>query len=275
MNTGPDLRTWRFLLRSSCVKLAVGLALLMLAVVASLVYISHDEPSFRGRSAHYWSRAFRAATDEQGNGISYGGHQDWTTRLSISIGIRHEDRDLLDLLYSDDPERVAVLIELLRDPDPRVRRHVATTVGWMKQAPKAMLPALILASHDQDVKVRAGAVHALGSIGPDAEAAVPDLIQALDDSDRDVRSYALYSLRQIGPGARPAIPALIRALTYEDDHLKGWAAYALEAIGPEARIAVPLIAELLKNKDFRISDPGYNALAKLDPQALAEAMRWR
>jgi len=45
--------------------------------------------------------------------------------------------------------------------------------------------------------------------------------------------------------------------------------------GALGSVAAPLIAELLKSEDMNASDPGYNALAKLDPQALTEAMRWR
>jgi len=254
------------------VKLAVaGVALLMLAAVATILHVRHREPSFRGRSTSYWKAAWKAALSNDGE------RQGWAARLAISLGIQDQDldRDRHDLLFSDDPEAVPVLVELLRDDDLRLRRYIATMVGSMKEAPKAMLPALIVAAHDEDTEVRAGAVQSIGSMGPDAEAAVPDLIQALDDHDRTVRREALYSLRRIGPGARDAIPALMRVLTHDDDYLKGWAAYALGAIDAEARVAVPLIAELLKSKDINVSDPGYNTLAKLDPQALAEAMRWR
>src|SRR5262249_35246244 len=119
MNTRPDEPTWRSMLRSSRVKLAAWLALLMLVVCATLLQFLPSGPCFRGRSAGYWSRSLRASMGENGDGISYGGRQSWITRLSISFGIRHEDRDLLDLLDSDDPDRIPVLVELLKDDDPR------------------------------------------------------------------------------------------------------------------------------------------------------------
>jgi len=224
------------------------------------------EPHFRGRPASYWERAFKTSFD--GHGVSYHNH-DSLTELLITHGFRHSDDDLHDLIHGDEPERLPILARLLRDPDPKVRRHIAVWLGWMKKAPVEMVPPLIVAAGDSDPEVRAAAVHSLGSVGPEGKDAVPTLLVSLTDEDARVRREAIYALSQIGPNARAGVPQLIELLKSEDREVRKEAAHALGHIGgEEAKTAVPLLAAMIGDKEMNYSDAGWNALNRIDPATL-------
>jgi len=117
----------------------------------------------------------------------------------------------LELIRLGEPA-VPGLIEMLKDPDPRVRGLAASTFWGMGGKARAAAPALGEALSDPDPSFRTQVAMALENMGPDASEAVPALIKALADPDRGVRQASVKALGKIGPGAKAAIPALRRAL---------------------------------------------------------------
>jgi HEAT repeat protein len=107
------------------------------------------------------------------------------------------------------------LIELLSDPDPRLRAKAASTLWGMGDRGKTAVPALCTALGDSESTVRVGSAMALENMGPAAADAVPALVTALGHPDGDVRVWAAKALGKIGPQARPALPALKRAARHE------------------------------------------------------------
>jgi HEAT repeat protein len=239
---------------------------------------SNDEPYFRGRSATYWAAAINAASWDDGAALAISSQKSWVTQLSISMGLRHKDEEVWDVLFGDDPCKIPVLIRLLQHQDPHIRRFAARGFEWpwptaRLPGAKAAIPVLNNALKDDYAYVRKYAAEALEQFGPAAREAVPALIESLEDDDEGVRKAAIHTLGEIGPEARDAVPALMKLLNSDDRRLRGNAASALGGIGPEAKAAVPYLLDLVKDESMNVRDSAYYALEKNDPQALAEAMR--
>ena len=139
-------------------------------------------------------------------------------------------------------EAARAFLRALKDPDPRVRRAAAESLGLLHVEGEAVIPALIAmaktdkacvaaddlietrSSTDRDLGYDLGdrkkggdplqiaAIRALGSFRGDAAPAVPELVRALRDDDLRVRWFAAEALAMIGPKANAAVPALIEAL---------------------------------------------------------------
>ena len=76
--------------------------------------------------------------------------------------------------------------EALRDPDAKVRKKAAFTLGNIGPSDPAVLPALIGALKDADAGVRCEAILALLKYGPEARGAVAAL-EELRQRDRDAK----------------------------------------------------------------------------------------
>jgi HEAT repeat protein len=86
----------------------------------------------------------------------------------------------------------------LRDPDAKVRKQAAFTLGNIGPSDPAVLPALLGALKDEDAQVRCEAILALLKFGPEAKKAVPALTElAQQDSDDQVRAYAAKALARL------------------------------------------------------------------------------
>jgi HEAT repeat protein len=86
----------------------------------------------------------------------------------------------------------------LRDPDARVRKKAAFTLGNIGPSDAAVLPALIKALKDADAGVRCEAILALLKYGPGAGEALPDLTEIRHkDRDAKVRAYAARALEKL------------------------------------------------------------------------------
>jgi HEAT repeat protein len=90
------------------------------------------------------------------------------------------------------------------------------------------------ALHNPDVKVRRQAAFTLGNIGPSHPAVLPALIGALKDTDAEVRCAAILALLKYGPGAREAVPVLTECRHKDRDaKVRAYAARALDALEHE------------------------------------------
>ncbi len=96
-----------------------------------------------------------------------------------------------------DPERVAGLIELLKQGELEHRRIAAEDL--MSINAPAVVPALIEALHDTDQGVRLMAVWALGQ--KNDPAAEPALLNLVNDPSAEIRAVALNSLGTLNPNA--------------------------------------------------------------------------
>jgi HEAT repeat protein len=89
----------------------------------------------------------------------------------------------------------------LRDPDARVRRKAAFTLGNIGPSDPAVLPALTGALEDADAGVRREAILALFKYGPGAAQAAGALAEARDrDASSQVRACAARALEKLGSG---------------------------------------------------------------------------
>ena len=144
-------------------------------------------------------------------------------------------------------DAVIIMIRLLSDPDPRMRRAAMGELGGMAECAGPSLPVLMaildgkdrpdergmaaslmadivphvsrekkdsivraLGRHldDPAVAVAWTCRHVLESLRNDAVAAIPDLIRALSSASSDQRCHAIELLGKMGPRATPALPAL-------------------------------------------------------------------
>jgi HEAT repeat protein len=88
--------------------------------------------------------------------------------------------------------------DALRDPDAKVRRKAAFTLGNIGPSDPAVLPALIRAFKDSDAGVRCEAILALLKYGPGAQQAIPALAEVREkDREAKVRDYAAKALNKL------------------------------------------------------------------------------
>ncbi len=73
------------------------------------------------------------------------------------------------------------------------------------------------ALHDPDAKVRRKAAFTLGNIGPSDSAVVPALTQAIRDQDPAVRREVILALIKCGSAAEDAVPALAEMSNRDPD----------------------------------------------------------
>jgi HEAT repeat protein len=89
--------------------------------------------------------------------------------------------------------------EALRNPDVRLRKKAAFTLGNIGPGDAAVLPALLLALKDRDAAVRREAILALVKYGPGARDALPTLTELRrHDPDSQVRGYAARAVQKLG-----------------------------------------------------------------------------
>jgi HEAT repeat protein len=119
--------------------------------------------------------------------------------LSLSIFIFSGQLGCLQEAQAPSVERgVAVLIALLQDDSPDIRRTAAESLGKIgdQSAPPAVLPLL----SDPMPAVRAAAAQALGwTAGPTDEEVIAGLLRLLADPDDRVRQAAALAIGDIEP----------------------------------------------------------------------------
>src|SRR5947209_16653523 len=76
--------------------------------------------------------------------------------------------------------------EALRDPDARVRKKAAFTLGNIGPSDAAALPALLEALHDADAGVRCEVILSLLKFGSRGKEAIP-LLNEVREKDRDAK----------------------------------------------------------------------------------------
>ena len=158
-------------------------------------------------------------------------------------------------------DAVPSLMELLEEPNPRLKQRATGALGLVGAAAEPAVPALVknLKSPDRDVRMLAA--DALGWIGKRPDLAVPALIEALKDSDIGVGIYAAESLGRFGDRATNAIPALLENFAARDYRIRQSAAVALSRISPEttAKEVIPVLL-----RDLQDSRPNFRNSAMIN-----------
>jgi hypothetical protein len=85
-----------------------------------------------------------------------------------------------------------LLLQLMSDPSPLVRRKMATLLGWTSM--EGVLPVLAELSKDPEAKVRRAALFSLMALYP--EESEERLINAMGDPDLNLRKWAKRSLEK-------------------------------------------------------------------------------
>lgn len=102
---------------------------------------------------------------------------------------------------------VSLLLELLRDEVPEMRRMAAESLGKIgdPRAADSILPLI----HDPAAIVRAASLLAMGRVKPTAtDGVVALLTRALEDPDESVRQAAVVAIGEIEPGSRLLEPVV-------------------------------------------------------------------
>ena len=103
---------------------------------------------------------------------------------------------------------VSLLLELLRDEGPEVRRTAVESLGKIGD-PRAVEPMLPLL-HDPTALVREASVLAMGRVKPPVTSEVIGLLtQALEDSSESVRQAAVVAIGDIEPSSQLLQPVLV------------------------------------------------------------------
>jgi HEAT repeat protein len=157
----------------------------------------------------------------------------------LGVGDRAATIRALSRFKAEARPAIPALLELLKDPDPRIRWEAARTLGKIGADAAVAVPALVEAFKDPEAPVREHAAEALGDIGPPAKDGVPALIEALRDADMKVRRDAARSLGLIGPAAKTALPALRQLDKDPEREVREAASKSLRQLDPDSAVKKP------------------------------------
>jgi HEAT repeat protein len=150
-------------------------------------------------------------------------------------------------------EELPLYLEALKDPTTETRVAVLSVLRQFGSSPDQVAPLLIDALQDKNVLVRRQAANSLNAF-PTHPGSVPALIKALKDPDKptgdqiSVAEYAIISLSCYGKNALPAVPDLIELLKNEKPGLRERAIRALTDLARrDDEIAAKVIPEFVKS----------------------------
>lgn len=163
---------------------------------------------------------------------------------------------------------VPLLLDVLKDPDPRMRKMAVVELQTaLRESDYPVPPQLLAAAGDVDHNVR-NAV-SLSRIGTRA---VPLLIEGLRNPNPSIRYTAASSLSGMKAGAKGAVGALTQSLEDRAVHIQVAACYALGEIGPDAQPAVPALMRKLGSED-NMQRCAIDVLGKIGPGAAPALLR--
>jgi HEAT repeat protein len=263
--------------------IALLLFLLLLAGIVALppirirlVGLIRGESFFEGLPTTYWREQalvhdrVRWEWTRQGKYGLVPPPPPWTDLLASLFlsGAQEEQPDFR--ILSGDFAALAVLLELLEDPERAVRESTCEGLAKIGPAAAPAVPSLVelltgeelaLQEPAQEALVSIGApavpalleklredgprtadvIDTLGSIGPAAAPAIPALQQALNKYPR-----AVGALAGIGP---KAFPVLLQAVASHDSEVRSAVALNLPEAGGDPAIVLPVLVRLLKDEN--------------------------
>jgi HEAT repeat protein len=150
--------------------------------------------------------------------------------------VRKSVASMIGWLERPGEEGIGALARLLEDPEPEVRREAVYALKGHGGKASAAAPALVRALRDPYEKesgssISTTAYHALWHMTPEPAAVLPELREIVRDGSPAERRRAVDLLRRLGPGAAGAEPELLPLLDDPDDGLRREAALTLWRLG--------------------------------------------
>ena len=168
---------------------------------------------------------------------------------------------------ADGSRILPILIQCLRQPDPRLRSKAALLIGRTNRSAQRVKEA----AWEPDARVRANCVEALW--GVDTEEARAALWAATNDPSNRVQGNALLGLYRLGDAA--SIGSLVRMSAHAESLFRATAAWAMGETGdPRFR---PILAQMVGEPDAIARRHVFRAISRLNKtvSSLAEAPRLR
>jgi HEAT repeat protein len=186
-------------------------------------------------------------------------------RAQIPLYLHLQRSDLASAVYADiiaGHPGDRVLVDLLKDKDPKIRTRVVRTLGLTANADA--IDPLITATKDPDEDVRSEAVSSLGMI--QNPKIVPTLIQSLNDTYSFVRSQAADALEHEKDAS--AINPLLDTVSDPDPDVEGSAENALANLCQLPGVPAATFASHLDDPNPKIAMISAICLAVMkDPRA--------
>jgi len=147
--------------------------------------------------------------------------------------VRRETAKALEYVAeADRAEAFSLLLTLLGDPEPSVRRAVNVYNSDFKSIPwtPAHEQRMIGLARNADSEVRMAAASMIGWHSAPSEEGILALARLLEDPEPEVRRSAAYSLSELGGKAVAAAPALVRALRDRETYRSSISSTAHDAL---------------------------------------------
>jgi len=113
---------------------------------------------------------------------------------------------------------VPALVERLKDPDNDIRIAAADALSRIGGDARVALPELDKALKDPEPRVREHVAYNLAvAVNPNDQSVLPTLINALQDQDPEVRRQVALALARFGPAGKSALSGLNTAFAKEED----------------------------------------------------------
>ena len=184
---------------------------------------------------------------------------------SLKEGNEDLRADAAMMVGGSDDSVLPVVVALLKDKDPKVRRLAADAFPWTGSPDAASVRELGKALHDEDANVRESAVDALYRLGSKAWPAAPDLARLITATRSDSqRTYAVLTLNSSGS---EAIPYFLVFLKDQNNAVRIAALDNLPVRSSDAKPIVPLLIECLADNDAKVRRTAIGALSKLSEVA--------
>lgn len=165
-----------------------------------------------------------------------------------------------------------LLVQTLKDADPRLRRGAGEALEYMGSAAKPAVPDLLKIIQDPELSVQLQAALALAAIDPGQAQAVPILIKAASGSfaGSNETFRAIVSLGSFGRLAQPAVPLLLNLLSgsaHASTRVIAAGVLGKIRIGSDSELEI--MARALKDSDRGVRAAVAGALGQLAPDTPA------
>ena len=265
-------------------RICVGILALAFIGFMACVFSSPGEPRYDGKPLSFWLEQRYTIF----NGIEISVQKDHADHALDTIGT-NAIPTLLGWMKAQDPPFKRRLMALLE------KQHLVK-IRWLSEddkqnmavsgfahlgsAGRDAVPELIRI-YERSANAKSGrafvrrlaVLASLIRIGPAAKDAVPMLAALpLKDSDAPLRIYAVFLLGKIHSNPEVAVPALIQYHNDPDASVRGAVARALGQFGPDAKSAIVPLKAMLKDGEGDVRIEAENALKKIEPAAMANAV---
>jgi len=170
--------------------------------------------------------------------------------------VRHAATNAIYVYRTAQPQLVAALTALLRDPNPTASERAAAVLGRLGPVSAPAVEALLEMAR-QRVPANPIYLETLGRIGADA---TPGILRALEKENPDSITKDHWSVRCVPIIGGEALPELARALTRPKVSLRIFAARGLRELGAVAAPAFDAIQAATADADPRVRAAALGAL---------------